>query len=1431
MTTMHRFRSALLAGTALVLPVAALAQTVAPSTAPVLDRVVSGGITVHQGAGQTTVQQQQQRGIVDWRSFNVGQDHTVRFQQPGASSITLNRVTTPDPSTIAGRITANGQIAIVNQSGVVFTQGAQVDAAGLIVSSANISNENFMAGRMLFNEPGRPDARIENAGTITIREAGLAALVAPQVANRGTITARLGRVALAGAETHVVDLYGDGLLSIEVTSPVRHAPANGGALVTNTGAIEAQGGTIVLTAAAADGIVQDLVRAGGRISADTDAGTGRAGRIAINGTGGTVRVEGEVRAVGTAAGTRGGQVEIVADRVLVDRGATVNASGAAGGGEVAVGTRLRGAANRRLASRTGIAEGATVRADATQRGNGGTVIINSQDYTGHAGTISARGGPEGGNGGFVEVSGQGGLFVLGSIDTSAPMGQPGTILIDPFDLLITDGSDTIPGSGNATVVDNVVAAEALPDDAYIYPSQFQALFGDVILEARNNITVTGTIERTGGGLTLNAGNDILVNAAITGSSFINLVAGQDITVNAPIQATGAITLDAGRNLSVTSALTAFANAPIALFARAGTMSLTAGQFTGNGGSFAATAATNITSETFITGFSSIALTAQTGDVVLSGGAALNTGAEADGVSVTAGNAISLGGGERSAGRVISTEGLVDLQAGDGGISQTAAIRGDTLQVRTTGNAILDLNPVNTDLDINRVNVLGASDVGGNFSFRVSEIGDIAAALTIDGVVRVGGRFSLESLVGVAQNASSAIITPDLAVTAFGDITLPGDNAITTISGMTASFADLIAIRNTTDLTIAGEVTLVSANLFTTINIDVAGGNLTVAAPVSATSQEGIGTVIMTASGNLTVADTGSVTAVGPLTSTIILFAGAEQGGPSASLPGALILAGNVSAAGEVTLGAGTGGIVQSAGGITTGDLFVTSSGDALLSSAGNAIGRLVSFSVDGTFVLDNGLNDLLVATGAPSESSGVAANIGLRTGGTVTLVEGASMEATAEDGTISLRVGGLVASAEASITANLIELAPFAETPMRLPLDEAIPGQFSITPDTFASFAFQSLRLGATTFDGVMTTTADGLSIAAALTVPMMLDLRSLAGITQDAGASIVAATLTGASGGSTVLTDGGNTVATLAGFTAGGGFDFFTQGPLLGVPGGTTVYAGGTLVIEVAGGGLQVDGTVTGGTTSLIADQTLTVNGFSAIARDGSLLLQAPVFTLDGLAQAAGDIIVQADTSATLTGIARTANVLSVTSPSVTFGGLDASTANVHLVLGATGTASGALDAAGLLVQGGAGAVLTGTIAGIEGRPAAAEGQRATPDGVILPDPPPNMADFTFNDCPIGASACAAVPPPPTPPEPPPPTPPEPPPASTDCAFGSIPCAAVPLTLFPSAAVVAVLDPALILDAVDQLRPPTPDLALQPTRDPTEDSELAPPDIRSGDY
>ena len=251
----RRTRAALLVTTALqasamlVLALPARAQP-APNAQPVFSGVSAGSVQVTQSPANTQVTQSSARGAVDWKSFDVGSQQSVTFRQPSATSVTLNRVNSPQPSDIAGKITANGQIIIQNQSGVVFENGANVNAAAVVVSAPGITNDKFMKGTMSFDIPAKPNAAIVNKGTITVGQAGLAALVAPRVVNSGTINARLGTVVLAGAMTHTIDLYGDQLLSIDVTGKVTQAPLGPDgkpvdALVTNTGTIVAAGGISV----------------------------------------------------------------------------------------------------------------------------------------------------------------------------------------------------------------------------------------------------------------------------------------------------------------------------------------------------------------------------------------------------------------------------------------------------------------------------------------------------------------------------------------------------------------------------------------------------------------------------------------------------------------------------------------------------------------------------------------------------------------------------------------------------------------------------------------------------------------------------------------------------------------------------------------------------------------------------------------------------------------------------------------------------------------------------------------------------------------------------------------------------------------------------------------------------------------------------------
>src|SRR5216683_2843955 len=400
------------------------------SANPTGGNVVSGQASINQAnPNRTEITQTTDRTAINWQSFSIGANQYTVFFQPSASSVALNRVKGPDPSLIAGHLQANGNLILVNPNGVLFSAGSQVNVHSIVATTADIRDRDFNEGRFNFSIPSpNPTATVVNAGTITVADHGLAALVAPGTQNSGVITAKFGRVMLAGAQTFTVDLYGDGLLSFDITSKVK------GANVTNTGQLQADGGVIQLAASAVDDIVAGVINMGGTIAANTVAA--QTGTITADaGATGQLNVTGQVSAQGANPGESGGAIALTGDSVAVASGASIDANGSAGGGSIKVGGGLHGSdpsvAN---AQTTTIAANATLDASAVQQGDGGSVVVWSEKKTSFAGTIRAKGGAKGGDGGKVEVSSKGVLAFTGTADLSAPFGKWGTLLLDPAEL-------------------------------------------------------------------------------------------------------------------------------------------------------------------------------------------------------------------------------------------------------------------------------------------------------------------------------------------------------------------------------------------------------------------------------------------------------------------------------------------------------------------------------------------------------------------------------------------------------------------------------------------------------------------------------------------------------------------------------------------------------------------------------------------------------------------------------------------------------------------------------------------------------------------------------------------------------------------------------------------------------------------------------------
>lgn len=525
-------------------PVAFLGLVLATSCAeanPQGGTVVGGQATISQPApNNVTVKQQSPKAIIDWRSFSIGGGESVLFSQPSPSSVALNRVIGNDLSSIAGSLSANGIVFLVNPNGVVFTRTAKVDVNGLIATTSDIANSDFMAGKFNFTVPGLPGSGVVNEGTITAAQGGLVGLVAPWVRNDGVISARLGRISLVSGDAFTVDLYGDQLIqfAVPVVPTNDAAPANG-ALITNTGTISAKGGTVTLTADTAQRIVDQAINTTGLVEASAVREEG--GEIVLDGgAGGGVQVAGAL----DASGKTGGTVKILGANVALNAGARIDVSGDAGGGTALIGGNFHGAGPERNAVSTTVASGATINANALASGDGGHVAVWSEQQTIFNGLISARGGTRSGDGGFVETSSSNALSSqTGVVDTFAPNGQTGSWLLDPLNIwIISGGTSTLssasPFGSNPSQLEQ------------IDPSVINSSLTNVTLQAASSIDFMSPISMSHDfvGITAQAGGGIAVHASITTRGGAILLSANDpggtvdpnadIYVGAPISTNG-----------------------------------------------------------------------------------------------------------------------------------------------------------------------------------------------------------------------------------------------------------------------------------------------------------------------------------------------------------------------------------------------------------------------------------------------------------------------------------------------------------------------------------------------------------------------------------------------------------------------------------------------------------------------------------------------------------------------------------------------------------------------------------------------------------------------------------------------------------------------------------------------------------------------------
>ena len=476
-------------------PLAQAGAPPAPTQLPTGGVVTGGNVNIGQNGATMTVEQSSQRGAVDWQTFNVGTQARVDFRQPSSSAVTLNRVADTQASQIFGRITANGQVFLSNPNGVYFSPTASVDVGGLVATTHTISTADFMAGKNTLVRAGATGS-VVNDGTLQAGLNGYIALLAPEVRNQGIVLAQAGTVALAAGEAIELQFENSRSLTGVLVTPASiatlvengsavHAPGGliimsaqaanqlQGGVVRNSGTLEAtgfaeRGGKIVLDssglvdnsgaldASAAAGPAGSVSVRGDRMASSGSMRADGGGAIAstlANGLvettgalisaqgGGSITVDGGAGKVYTSAsydanGERGGKVVITANDVAL-MGAKVSATGVSAGGTILIGGDYQGkSADVRNAAKTSVGAGVTLNADATGNGNGGKVVVWSDEKTVFAGELTARGGVAGGDGGILEVSGKQTLHFGGKADAHAAQGKSGALLLDPKDIVI-----------------------------------------------------------------------------------------------------------------------------------------------------------------------------------------------------------------------------------------------------------------------------------------------------------------------------------------------------------------------------------------------------------------------------------------------------------------------------------------------------------------------------------------------------------------------------------------------------------------------------------------------------------------------------------------------------------------------------------------------------------------------------------------------------------------------------------------------------------------------------------------------------------------------------------------------------------------------------------------------------------------------------------
>lgn len=204
------------------------------SASPIGGSISHGDGIITTGENITNITQNTEELIIDWDSFNIEINETVNFIQPSNNSTAINNILDYDASSINGTINSNGNIVLINPRGLIFSEGSQINTAGIIVSTLSLAKESFINGEYVFSDTDESHGVIINSGVINA-SSGAITMIGESVVNTGIVQAELGSINVAAGSQAVLTFDEEGYLAVQVTDEVISNDLGLGQAVENSG--------------------------------------------------------------------------------------------------------------------------------------------------------------------------------------------------------------------------------------------------------------------------------------------------------------------------------------------------------------------------------------------------------------------------------------------------------------------------------------------------------------------------------------------------------------------------------------------------------------------------------------------------------------------------------------------------------------------------------------------------------------------------------------------------------------------------------------------------------------------------------------------------------------------------------------------------------------------------------------------------------------------------------------------------------------------------------------------------------------------------------------------------------------------------------------------------------------------------------------------